>query len=229
MNSIEQIFNEAAPDYEHNRLSSWYKAHNEFIIDALENSASVDTILDIGCGTGWLLRQMKKNNPLISGIGVDISTKMINVAQAEALQERLDGLSFISADWEKLNMSDLLDIIGDKSLSHITCSSVFHYFGDAESALIKIYNVLNPGGQFLLLDRAKDGSALTQLWDLLHRFFIKDQVKFYTSGELIEMLKRTGFCDLKIKKKVRKLVWKGKFNTSLVLMSAKKPVHLDSK
>ena len=102
------------------------------------------------------------------------------------------------------------------------CVSSLHYFSDPPAAARKIYECLSPGAKFVLVDRAKDGSMLTQLWGFLHERIIKDHVRFYSSSELLDIVKNAGFREVRVVTKIRKLFWKGKFFTSLALISAQK-------
>jgi SAM-dependent methyltransferase len=72
------------------------------------------------------------------------------------------------------------------------------------------------------LERAKDRSALTLVWDLLHNFLIKDAVRFYNTSDLLAMLRDAGFRNVQVRREMRKLLWKRKLFTSLVLISADK-------
>lgn len=100
--------------------------------------------------------------------------------------------------------------------------SSLHYFSDPPAAVRKIYECLSPGAKFVLVDRAKDGSMLTQLWGFLHERIIKDHVRFYSSSELLDIVKNAGFREVRVVTKIRKLFWKGKCFTSLALISAQK-------
>lgn len=216
--NIEKEFNEIASTYETNRLSSWYKAHGEIILNVLDPPQN-GTILDIGCGTGWLLRQVAKSYQNIKGIGIDISSKMIDIAEEEACRENIDNLSFIKSDWEELDLS----VLKGENINTVVCASTFHYFADPIRASKRIFETLTKGGQLSLLERDKANSILTHTWAVLHRFLIRDHVRFYLSHELIQFFESVGFSDVSIKRKLKKLFWKRKFYTSLVLISGKKP------
>ena len=72
MNVVEKEFDALAAEYENNRLSSWYQAHAD---EMLEHCLDINEgdILDIGCGTGHFLREYQKDKPGHKAVGVDIS------------------------------------------------------------------------------------------------------------------------------------------------------------
>ena len=143
---------------------------------------------------------------------------MIDMAKQEACRENMNNLAFIKRDWEELDLS----VLRGENINTVVCASTFHYFADPTRAAKKMFQALTKGGQLLLLERDKAGSILTQTWDALHKFIIRDHVRFYLSSELIQFFESAGFSDVSIKRKLKKLFWKGKFYTSLALISGKK-------
>jgi ubiquinone/menaquinone biosynthesis C-methylase UbiE len=221
MESIAGRFDKLAAVYERNRLSEWYKAQADYVLAELGDSAD-GLVLDVGCGTGWLLRKAVRSHPNLQGLGIDVSSEMIATARAEATRERVEGLMFLQSDWESIDPVILGTGVGSRPVTAAVCVSTFHYFSDPPAAVRKIYECLLPGAKFVLLDRAKERSMLTRLWGLLHEYLIRDQVRFYSSSELLEIVKSAGFREVRVITKIRKLFWKGKGFTSLVLISARK-------
>jgi len=219
--SVEKEFDEIASTYETNRLSLWYKVHGEMILNDLDPPQN-GAILDIGCGTGWLLRQIVKLHQHIKGIGIDISSKMIDIAKEETCRENINNLAFIKGDWEELDLS----MLKQENIKTIVCANTFHYFTDPVRAAKRMSQTLMEGGKFSLLERDKANSILTHTWGVLHRFLIRDHVRFYLSSELIQFFESAGFADVSIKRRVRKVFWKRKFYTSQVLISGKKTVRI---
>lgn len=217
LNSIEKEFDEVAPVYETNRLSAWYKAHGEVMLNVLKHSQN-GAILDIGCGTGWLLRQNHRMHQNIKGIGIDISSKMIDIAREKAFREGINNLTFMNDNWEEFDLSDL----EKHNITTIVCANVFHYFDDPFSAAKKIFQTLTKGGKFFVLERDKTNSFLTNTWDAIHRILIKDNVRFYCLSELIQFFKSAGFSDVSVERRIKKFIWKGKIYTNLVLITGTK-------
>ncbi len=93
---------------------------------------------------------------------------------------------------------------------------------DWRDALTKIYKCLSTGGRLILVDRASDGSVLTKSWGLIHGRLLRDDVRFYATSTLVELLKEAGFREVKLLRKIKKFLWKGKCYTSLAVLEASK-------
>lgn len=215
--SVEAEFDEKAASYEADRLSDWYRAQGEYLLDRLENVPG--PVVDVGCGTGWLLRRLVQRHPGARGIGLDLSGRMIDEARERARSECPGRLSFIQGDWEDESARDQLLELLDRPASLIVCVSAFHYFRDPESALVAMRRLLASGGRVLLLDRALDRSVGTAVWGLLHRYLLRDSVRFYRTSELVGLLEGAGFIEVEILGRINRVFWRGKLHTSLVLLS----------
>lgn len=220
---VESEFDAKADEYESNRLGSWYKAQGRLVLD--ETDRVTGTVLDVGCGTGWLLRELIARHPEAAGLGVDLSERMVEVARARAVDEQAPRLEFIHGDWEAeaTRRRALERLHGGASL--VLCVSAFHYFERPKAALVEMRKVLAPGGRLLLMERAMDRSPATAIWDFLHRRLIRDHARFYMTSQLVDLLRDAGFTNVTIVRRVRRLLWRGKLHTSLVLLSAEVTEH----
>jgi ubiquinone/menaquinone biosynthesis C-methylase UbiE len=218
--SVSDKFDRAAATYEDGPYAGWYRAQARELLPLLPLRPGC-TVLDIGCGTGWLLRQLVRHCPGVRGIGVDASPAMIATARQKASAEGVDGLRFACADWERDELATME--LAPRQVDVAVCASAFHYFSQPEQALSRVARSLSLEGMFYLLDRATDGSILTATWDLLHRAFIRDQVRFYRETELVRLLAQAGFRDVRTVRRIRRLLWQGKFDTSVVILEAAAP------
>lgn len=218
-NTIEQEFDGKAAIYDHYRLAPWYQAQGEAILDVIDPYGS-PVFLDIGCGTGWLLRRILDRFPEASGYGLDLSGRMIEVAKEKSQDPKYTKLSFLHADWEDMNAADMR-MLGSAGITHVIAASVFHYFSDPRRSSAEMFDVLEPGGRVLIMERAKDGSLPTYLWGLAHTLLIKDNVQFYRSGEIAKILSDAGFVDVDAVWRLNKLFWKQKLYTGLALLSGR--------
>jgi SAM-dependent methyltransferase len=218
--STIKFFDELAATYESYRLSDWYKAQAELVLPALQG-ADAGVLLDIGCGTGWLLRRAVASSDGLAGIGVDASGAMILAARQLADSEQIDNLDFIEGDWETLEPAVVSSSAGSRPVVAATCVSCLHYFSDPLAALEKIRRSLVPGGKFVLVERASEDSLLTRIWGFIHRRILRDDVRFYSTGKLREMLTAAGFRDVTSLCNIRKLFWRGKCYTSLAVLEAR--------
>ena len=217
---VEGEFDELAGDYESNRLSQWYKAHGEEILQHVPDRIRGD-ILDIGCATGHLLRRLSGRCPNGTLVGIDLSEKMVAEARGKAAAAPSGRYQFYQDDWEALS-TETTEALRGFNFQLIVCANAFHYFADPRMASREMYKMLGENGILLLLEREKHDSPLTALWGFLHRHFIKDQVSFYSTRELVSMLKSAGFSDVRVVRTIKKYLWKGKLFTSIALIRGAK-------
>lgn len=138
-------FQERAAGYEHGWLGN---LHHE-IADctatlALDLPGTPRRILDIGCGTGYLLRLLASRSPnTIELVGVDPALAMIEAAKASSSDERLTfdvGLA-----------EDLPYPRGFFDLAVSTTS--FDHWSDQQAGLAECARVLTPGASLVLVDQ----------------------------------------------------------------------------
>lgn len=98
------------------------------------------SVLDVGCGTGRLLRQAHTYWPEAQLIGVDPANGMIEMAK-----RLTPNATFLTGMAEAL---PLQDASVDLALSTIS----FHHWQDQAAGIREIARVLRPGGYFLLVD-----------------------------------------------------------------------------
>jgi ubiquinone/menaquinone biosynthesis C-methylase UbiE len=216
--AIAAEFDEKAAGYEAGRLGPWYRAQASLVLKHLGGVQG--TLLDVGCGTGWLIRRYLEATPGGRAVGVDLSSGMIAEARERAGVANLSGARFVIGDWENPETEDRVRSLLPERAGAVVCVSTFHYFREPVMALGRMLRLLAPGGRLLLLERSRDRSPMTTLWDLLHRTVIRDHVRFYRERELLSLLGGAGFSQPRTVARVREWAWKGKLFTSLVLLEA---------
>ncbi|WP_166906150.1 methyltransferase domain-containing protein [Mycobacterium sp. DL440] len=99
-------------------------------------------VLEIGCGTGALLRALDDDGVLDFGIGVDISSAML--AQARRRGRHRPRLRFAAVDGPELD-------IPDDHVDVVICFLSFRYL-DWDPVMAEIRRVLAPGGRLWVVD-----------------------------------------------------------------------------
>jgi ubiquinone/menaquinone biosynthesis C-methylase UbiE len=109
-------------------------------IDQIKGEQGPASLLDVGCGTGRLLRKVRARWPDAQLMGIDLSKGMIEIARRLA-----PGVDFRIGGAEALALPDSSF---DVALSTIS----FHHWNDQAAGLHNITRMLRPGGIFCLAD-----------------------------------------------------------------------------
>ncbi len=110
---------------------------------ALAASAAPQRVLDIGCGTGYLLRQLAGQYPMATDLaGIDPAPSMIEVAARSADDERL---RFSTGAAERLPYPN-------GSFHLVVSTTSFDHWSNQGAGLRECARVLVPGGRLILAD-----------------------------------------------------------------------------
>jgi ubiquinone/menaquinone biosynthesis C-methylase UbiE len=218
--TVEAYFDKVAEGYDTHKRAGWYQAHGDLVLDLAGPLAPGTRVLDIGCGTGRMLRRMAADQPGVEAVGLDLSARMIHVARTAGAA--YPGLRFERMDWEQPATPPGLDV---SCFDLVTCLNCAHYFSDPVAAFRRMRRALRPGGRLLLLDRASDGGPGTALLGLLHRHLLQDRVRFHPARALARMVREAGFAEVRIAARLNRWAWKGKLITHLAVVSAQASPH----
>lgn len=166
-------------------------------------------IVDIGCSTGTFLikahSRHSKNSKNIKFYGIDSVNEMIKVCKKKNKLKK--NIFFLNKDINKFNFSKSCIVSSFYTLQFISPKV-------RQSLIKKIYNGLNWGGAFFLIEKVRGPDARFQ--DMLNQLYIDYKLKegyspdeilnkskslkgilepFSTKGNL-ELLKRAGFKDI---------------------------------
>jgi SAM-dependent methyltransferase len=160
--------------FELEEQSFWFRSRNKVILWAINNYCSdFHSLLEIGCGTGFVLNAIRKEflNAQVSGSEIHSN----GLAYASI---RLPGVELMQLDAQKLPFVDEYDVIG--------AFDVIEHIKEDELVLKNIYNGLKPNGVCLI-------TVPQHMWlwsdvdkDSLHQ-------RRYSAAELHAKLKKVGF------------------------------------
>ncbi len=156
------------------------------------------SVLDIGCGTGQLLRRVAHRFADAELVGVDASEDMVRVARA-ALPEGAP-VRFVHAFAEDLPF-------GDGSFDIVVTTMSFHHWADQARALREVRRVLSADGVFVLADALPAGLLR---WAFTHR----QHGSFNTPAVLERMLAQAGL-------RVERIERMGRFGGTIQLFAAR--------
>jgi SAM-dependent methyltransferase len=134
-------------------------------------------VLDVGCGTGALLRKATERFPRADLSGVDPAPGMVEAAREAWRGDR--PARFVRAAAERLPFED-----GEFDLVMSTVS--FHHWQDQQAGLREIGRVLASGGSFILADIF----AVRWLGVWFAVFGMRD--RFHNRAEIARMLRSAG-------------------------------------
>ena len=146
----EKFYDLLSPDFD--LMVSWEKRlKNEApFFKKLFEENKVKEILDLACGTGHHSTFFAKSGYEVTGI--DLSEKMLQVARKNA--KGISGVQFLKGGFLDVypKLKDRFDavICLGNSLPHLLSQK------DLKKTLLNIYNLLNPGGIFILQNRNYD-------------------------------------------------------------------------
>ena len=138
----KEWFNKQAPVYDETNTilySKYGKISCENIFEFLKDK-EYTKLLDIGCGTGYLIDMLAKVHDA-EYTGVDLSPEMIK----QANNKKIKNAKFVEGRSDEIPFDD-------NTFDIITCSQSFHHYPDTDKAMQEARRVLKPGGLYILSD-----------------------------------------------------------------------------
>ena len=134
---------------EYDQRNTYYYSRNGKIscrdIADLLKKAPYESLLDVGCGTGFLL-ELLSSQKAAQYTGLDLSPEMIKMAE----KKTIPGTEFTVGSAEALPFAD-------GSFDVVTCSQSFHHYPHPKKAMAEAWRVLKPGGLYILSDTGISG------------------------------------------------------------------------
>ncbi len=160
-----------------------YRKKLQVTQDYLEQDMEV---LELACGTGTTAIH---HAPFVKHIlAVDISRKMIEIAQAKAVAENVENVIF--------EQSSIVDLsVQDATYDVVMAHSILHLLESKEAVIAKTHRMLKPGGAFVSSTFCPEGmmSALRVVLPIGRFLGLLPLIKFFTAEELVSSLKDAGF------------------------------------
>ena len=203
---VRHIFDDIADRYDFlNHLLSlgidiyWRKKFIKLI--SLNNNSK---ILDVATGTGDLSIEILANYPESKIIGLDISPKMLEVAQKKINKKKLTTYTLVEGDAENLPFED-------NSFDCVTIAYGLRNLGSPQRGLEEFNRVLKDGGELAILEFMEPksnflkrvfgfyfNSILPRVGALFsnskaYRYLPESVKNFMNNKELEETLQKTGF------------------------------------
>ena len=155
----------------------------KIVLPLLEKNKELK-ILDIGCGTGQLIKEISEQYDMVNYLGIDVAENMIAIAKKN---NKGDNIKFKNSSIETFEEKKKYDIV--------ICTHAFPYFPDKEAMMKKISGLCNKKGQVIIVNSSTNG-----LKDLIINFFLKattSKAKYLSIDEMKKLFKTA---KLKVKK-----------------------------
>jgi len=143
-------------------------------------------VFEFGCGTG---STAIIHAPYVKHIlAIDISSKMIDIAQGKADAENIHNITFERATIDEFN-------VPDGSLDVVMGFSILHLLDNKEQVISQVHKMLKPGGIFVT------STVCLNNWMKLIKFVVPigrllgvmPLVKIFTAEELVASFTSAGF------------------------------------
>ena len=113
-----------------------------------------DTVLDLGTGSGYVLRALRETADIGRGYGLDASPEMLRNARSYADDPQI---GFLRGDFDSLPLAT-------DSVDHVFSMEAFYYAQNPRHTLEEIRRILRPGGTFYCAVNYYEESEQTHEW-----------------------------------------------------------------
>lgn len=209
---VTEMFDSISPTYDLvNTILSFGldKRWRKKMISKIPNQKNL-SLLDIATGTGEVLMEAFEKNKATMGVGVDLSTKMLEIAKQKFRR------SPFNAQVNLLDANALSLPFEDAFFDATTMSYGIRNVQDVPAALKEMHRVLKDGGRSLILEFSLPKNKLLKKLHLLylrkclpkigHYFskskssyeYLNQTIESFPYGDdFLELLKEAGFSDCK--------------------------------
>lgn len=130
------------------------QAYYSEVAEEVVSNLNTGTILDLGTGPGYLPVEIARRSPFIRVTGIDLTRRLIDMAQANAQKAGVAGrLVFEVGNAARLRFED-------SSFDMVISTGMLHMLRDPAKVLGESYRVLKPGGEAWIYDPATVSSQI---------------------------------------------------------------------
>jgi len=138
----KEYYNQWSEDYDQT-LKKWdYKAPNKAVKILKKNlSYEIFNALDLACGTGLFAEEILKKFPNLIIDGIDISSRIIKIAEKKKIYNKLKCLNFDKR------------FVFKKKYNIVSCIGAMTYSKDPERLIGNVKKIINKNGFFVFTHR----------------------------------------------------------------------------
>lgn len=143
-------------------------------------------ILELGCGTGQLIKEISETNKEISYLGIDVAKNMVEIAQKNNTGTNL---KFQVCSIEEFETKEKYDVI--------ICTHAFPYFPNKAEVIKKMASLCSENAHVIIVN-----SSTNSLKDSIINFFLKattSKAKYLSIKQMKELFKIANLKEKEIK------------------------------
>lgn len=173
----KQAFDKQAKEYDNAMYGEHARKLYPALLEVICHSYG-NTVLDIGCGTGALLKQVYDEDHRRILYGIDISTKMVQKSK-ERMQDKA---TIIEGDSEHLPFKD-------NTFDIVYCNDSFHHYPNPDKVLEQMQRVVKVGG-ICIIGECYLPIILRQAMNVMMKYSNEGDVKIYSKKQWQRMMKK---------------------------------------
>jgi len=172
-------------------------------------------VLDVGCGTGNLLKKIHSADHSVKAMGVDDSPKMLEIAKTKLKNAR-------DIDFKQMKVEDELREIKDGSYNRVVSVNAVYAFNDPAKVIAEMYRITMPGGRVVIANphnKASSGAVVAKQRKILgtgkflletlknmpallgvllvNVLFLRRNDHYLSQDQLRDIFQKLGFVDIK--------------------------------
>lgn len=171
----KEAFDKQAVSYDYDLKGKHARAMHQDILDKL-SCITYTNFLDLGCGTGEMIKKILTYTTKKQAYGIDISPNMIKIAR-EKLPKSVD---------LRIGDSEALPYL-NSCFDVVYCNDSFHHYPNPKNVIREVCRVLKENGVFIICDCWQP-----YLGRKIMNFYMKHSqngdVKIYSQKELVTLL-----------------------------------------
>lgn len=128
-----------------------FRLFRKLAMSAVIKAKPEGSLLDVGCGGGWFLRDVNKRYPHLKLTGCDLSEPML------VYSKKLLGVKATIVEGDAQNLP-----FRDNTFDCVTSTLAFHHFPYPDKSISEFRRVLKPNGLMAVTDFRRDCSSWTR-------------------------------------------------------------------
>ena len=182
----------AAASVTYDRVAGLQRTVGKELLDSIDAAELNGTILDLGCGTGFLTGELLTNSNHETTIALDIALSMLQTTQAKLAGKH--DIRYVCADAEQLPLAG-------QSIDSVFSNLALQWCSNLEAVFTGIKRVLKPEGQLVFSTFGPQ-----TLYELKTAWATVDNYNhvnaFYSETQLKQFLQQAGFKNSRISSKL---------------------------